>query len=121
MGWPFTMAGMSEPQEPFEEPPGDDERELLNQDLVDVETLKALLGPKDIKGVVFFCPDCDEDHYLAWDLLAGNLKEMLAVGESHVHEPAYEPNPDEYVSWDYARGYLDGYESFREEEEQERS
>jgi hypothetical protein len=115
------MAGMSEPQEPFEEPLGDDERELLQQDLVDVETLKALLGPKDIKGVVFFCPDCDEDHYLAWDLLAGNLKEMLAVGESPVHEPAYEPNPDEYVSWDYARGYLDGYESFRDEEEQERS
>src|ERR671914_675076 len=103
------MASMSEPEEPFEEPIGDDER------------LKALLGPRDIKGVVFFCPDCDEDHYLAWDLLAGNLKEMLAVGESPVHEPAYEPNPDEYVSWDYARGYLDGYESFREEEEQEKS
>ncbi|MEA2433680.1 MAG: hypothetical protein QOG54_1137 [Actinomycetota bacterium] len=102
---------------PEEEGPLDEEeRELLHQDLVDVQSLKELLGPKAIKGVVFYCPDCDEDHYLAWDLLAGNLKELLAEGESPVHEPAFDPDPDEYVSWDYARGYLDGYESFETEE-----
>jgi hypothetical protein len=102
---------------PEEEGPLDEEeRELLHQDLVDVQSLKELLGPKAIKGVVFYCPDCDEDHYLAWDLLAGNLKELLAEGESPVHEPAFDPDPDEYVSWDYARGYLDGYESFEQEE-----
>jgi hypothetical protein len=105
-----------EPEQPGEEPPLDeDEREQLHQDLVDVETLKTLLNSRGIKGAVFYCPDCDEDHYLAWDLLAGNLKELLEQGESPIHEPAFEPNPDEYVGWDYARGFLDGYETFVDE------
>jgi hypothetical protein len=101
-----------EPQEPI----GDDEKEALRQDLVDVQILKELLGGKGIRGVVFYCPDCDEDHYLGWDLLAGNLKELLEAGESPVHEPAFDPDPDDYVSWDFARGFLDGYESFEQEE-----
>jgi hypothetical protein len=99
-----------------DEPLDDEERELLEQDLVDVHVLKELLGPKGIKGTEFYCPDCDEDHYLTWDLLAGNLQEILQAGESPVHEPAFEPDPDEYVKWDYARGFLDGYESFEQEE-----
>ena len=99
-----------------EEPIGEDEREALQQDLVDVQVLKEILGTKDIKGVVFYCPDCDEDHYLAWDLLAGNLQELLNAGESPVHEPAFDPDPNDYVSWDYARGFLDGYESYEQEE-----
>ncbi len=99
-----------------DEPIGEDEREALQQDLVDVQVLKEILGTKDIKGVVFYCPDCDEDHYLAWDLLAGNLQELLNAGESPVHEPAFDPDPNDYVSWDYARGFLDGYESFEQEE-----
>jgi hypothetical protein len=99
-----------------EEPLDAEEREALRQDLLDVEVLKNLLHPKGIKGTVFYCPDCDEDHYLAWDLLAGNLQEMLQQGESPVHEPAFDPDPNDYVSWDYARGFLDGYESFEQEE-----
>ena len=112
------MTVMDEGTEPpmGEEPLDDDEREALRQDLLDVQVLKEVLGAKGIKGTVFFCPDCDEDHYLAWDLLAGNLQELLDQGESPVHEPAFDPDPDEYVSWDYARGFLDGYESFEEEE-----
>ena len=102
-------------QPPEEEPLGSDERDALQQDLSDVKVLKELLGSKGIKGVVFYCPDCDEDHYLAWDLLAGNLQEMLNEGESPVHEPAFEPNPNDYVSWDYARGFLDGYETAGDE------
>ena len=99
-----------------EEPPIDaDEREALQQDLVDVQVLKEILGTKGIRGVVFYCPDCDEDHFLAWDLLAGNLQELLNAGESPVHEPAFNPDPNDYVSWDYARGFLDGYESFEQE------
>ncbi len=97
-------------------PINEEERELLQQDLTDVQVLKELLAPRGLKGGVFFCPDCDEDHFLGWDLLAGNLKELLEEGESPVHEPAFNPDPHEYVSWDYARGFLDGYESFEEEE-----
>ena len=104
------------PQPEGEEPLDADEREALQQDLVDVQVLKEILGTKGIRGVVFYCPDCDEDHYLAWDLLAGNLQELLNAGESPVHEPAFNPDPNDYVSWDYARGFLDGYESFEQEE-----
>lgn len=111
---------MDEPEDAFddddERPLDEDERELLAQDLVDVAALKELLGPRGIKGAVFYCPDCNEDHFLAWDLLAGNLKELLDQGESPVHEPAFDPDPNEYVSWDYARGFLDGYESFQAED-----
>ncbi len=104
-----------------EEPLDADEREALQQDLVDVQVLKEILGTKGIRGVVFYCPDCDEDHYLTWDLLKGNLQELLAEGESPAHEPAFDPDPNEYVSWDYARGYLDGFENFEQEEFDEMS
>lgn len=98
-----------------DEPIDEDDREALRQDLEDVNSLKDLLGPRGIKGVVFYCPDCDEDHFLTWDLLHGNLQELLDAGESPVHEPAFDPDPDDYVSWDFARGFLDGYESSGEE------
>lgn len=91
------------------------ERDALNQDLIDVKTLKTVLANKGIRGVVVFCPDCDDDHYLGWDLLAGNLQQILDSGTTPVHEPAWEPDPDEYVTWDYARGFLDGYESYSED------
>lgn len=106
-----------DPEDPEEEAEdiGEDEREALQQDLVDVKTLKAVLGSRGIRGVVVYCPDCDDDHYLGWDLLAGNLQQILDSGKPPVHEPAWEPDPDEYVSWDYARGFLDGYETYPEE------
>lgn len=112
---------MDESDEFFEEdaPLSSEEREALTQDLTDVDMLRDLLGPRGIKGAVFYCPDCDEDHYLTWDLLKGNLQELLAEGESPAHEPAFDPDPNEYVSWDYARGYLDGYETFEQEEFEE--
>ncbi|MFN2525991.1 MAG: DUF5319 family protein [Actinomycetota bacterium] len=105
-----------EPGSGEEAPLDEEEIQALRQDLVDVEILKDVLGPRGIKGTVFFCQDCEEDHYLTWDLLAGNLRELLDKGESPVHEPAFDPDPDDYVTWDYARGFLDGYESFEQEE-----
>ena len=30
------------------------------------------------------------------------------TGVTRVHEPAFDPDPAEYVSWDYARGFSDG-------------
>jgi hypothetical protein len=108
---------MAPEEQPYDdsEPLNESEVEALRQDLVDVSVLKELLEPKGIRGAVFYCPDCEEDHYLGWDLLAGNIRELLQAGESPVHEPAFDPDPKDYVSWDYARGFLDGYESFEAE------
>jgi len=92
-----------------------EEREALQQDLVDVNTLKSVLASRGIKGVVVYCPDCEDDHFLGWDLLADNLRQILEPGEPPVHEPAWEPDPDEYVTWDYALGFLDGYEAYSDD------
>jgi hypothetical protein len=112
---------MEDPEDPQEGPHeiDEEEREALRQDLVDVRTLKTVLGSRGIRGVVVWCPDCEDDHFLGWDLLAGNLQQILESGEPPVHEPAWQPDPDEYVTWDYARGFLDGYETYPEERSDE--
>ncbi len=84
-----------------------DEREGVLADLEDVEAFEALLAPRGVKGLVAHCADCDEAHYLSWHLLRANLRHLLDVGTTRVHEPAHAPDPADYVTWDYARGFLD--------------
>lgn len=84
-----------------------DEREAVLGDLEDLEVFEALLSPRGVKGLVVDCQDCQEPHYFAWDLLRGNLRHLLDAGTTRVHEPAWAPDPEEYVSWDYARGFAD--------------
>jgi hypothetical protein len=84
------------------------EREELVGDLAELEGFRALLEPRDVLGIVIECEDCGERHYLDWDLVLGNLRNLLLVGRTRVHEPAYSPDPSRYVSWEYARGYSDG-------------
>ncbi len=83
------------------------EREELITDLADLEGFRALLEPRDVLGIVIECEDCGERHYMDWDLVVGNLRSLLTVGRTRVHEPAYSPDPTRYVSWEYARGYSD--------------
>ncbi|MHB2023367.1 MAG: DUF5319 family protein [Mycobacteriales bacterium] len=84
-----------------------DERAELIEEVEDVELFQAVLEPRGIRGLVVDCDDCDEAHYYAWDLLRANLRRLIDVGKLGMHEPAFEPDPDEYVSWDYARGFTD--------------
>ncbi|HEX6497929.1 MAG TPA: DUF5319 domain-containing protein [Micromonosporaceae bacterium] len=86
----------------------DAEREDVLEDLADLEIYQALLAPTGIRGLVVDCEDCREPHYFDWDLLRGNLRHLLESGRPRVHEPAYDPDPDHYVTWEYARGYADG-------------
>jgi hypothetical protein len=113
------------PLDPFADDPGDpaahladddeqlepltaQEREDILADLEDLEVFQALLEPRGVKGLVVDCQDCEEPHYFAWDLLRGNLRHLLDEGQPRVHEPAFGPDPADYVSWDYARGFADG-------------
>lgn len=89
------------------EPLADDERAEVLADLEDVEVFQAILEPHGVRGLVIDCDECREVHYFAWDLLRANLRQLLAEGQTRVHEPAFSPDPADYVSWDYARGYTD--------------
>src|SRR5215210_6519831 len=90
------------------EPLSVDEREEIVADLADLDVFRALLEMRGVRGLVVDCDDCHEPHYFEWDLLRSNLRHLLDHGVTRVHEPAYDPDPAEYVSWDYARGFADG-------------
>ena len=84
------------------------EREDVLADLADLEVFRALLEPLGVRGLTVDCGDCGKLHYIDWDLLHGNLRHLLDEGLPRVHEPAMDPDPIDYVSWEYARGYVDG-------------
>jgi Family of unknown function (DUF5319) len=90
------------------EPIDDEERAALLEDLADLAEFREALEPRGFRGVVIPCPDCEEDHFFGWSLLRENLEHILERGEPRVHEPAFEPEVDRYVTWDYARGFVDG-------------
>jgi hypothetical protein len=115
-GWDVSDQPYGEPPDPFPgDPDGGDgitlseaERGELIEDLSDLEVYEALLEPRGIRGLVVDCEDCQVPHYYGWALFKANLRHLLRAGRTRVHEPAFEPDPDQYVSWDYARGYAEG-------------
>lgn len=97
------LAADEEPVEPLTAA----EREHVLADLEDLEAFETLLAPRGVRGLVVDCEDCQEPHYFAWDLLRANLRHLLDNDQPRVHEPAFNPDPQRYVSWDYARGFTD--------------
>lgn len=83
------------------------EEEDVRADLLDLSGMREVFGSQGVKGVVIACPDCKENHFYEWELLKDNLEHMLQFGEPRMHEPAFEVREDEYVQWDYAKGYID--------------
>jgi hypothetical protein len=84
-----------------------EERDSVEADLVDLDSMRGVFEPQGAKGVVIACADCGENHYYGWELLRENLEHMLQTGEPRMHEPAFDPKEDDYVAWDYAKGYVD--------------
>jgi len=99
---------MEEPEEE-EQPQGLDpeERQNIEADLEDLTAMREVFAVQRVRGVVIACPDCNSNHYYDWDLLKENLEHMLETGEPRMHEPAFEPKEDDYVQWDYGKGYID--------------
>jgi hypothetical protein len=93
--------------EASDEPLSPDDREEILADLEELEVFQTLLEPRGIRGLVVDCNDCEAEHYFEWELLRANLRHLLDVGTTRVHEPAYAPDPADYVSWDYAQGFAD--------------
>ena len=40
--------------------------------------------------------------------LRASLEQLLQDGRMRPHEPAFDPNPADYVSWEYCKGFADG-------------
>ena len=89
------------------EPLEADEAENVRADLDDLSGMRAVFHGQGVKGVAIACPDCGQNHYYEWDLLRENLEHMLETGEPRMHEPAFEVREDEYILWDYGKGYVD--------------
>ena len=114
---PAATLGDTDASDHRGEPLSPAEREDVLADLEDLEVFQTLLEPRGLRGIVVECDDCGESHYFGWDLMRSNLRHLLDEGRTRVHEPAYGPDPTEYVSWDYARGFADGAFAAAEEAE----
>mgnify|MGYP005825379247 FL=1 len=90
-----------------------DERRAIEEDLADLAEFRRLLAPIGVKGVAVQCDDCAEEHYHEWDMLRANLMQLLEDGSLLPHEPAFDPIPDDYVTWEYCRGYADAARALR--------
>jgi len=106
LGDPNDPAALLEDTDPAE-PLSAAERRDVEADLAELAQFRTTLGPVGVDGITVECADCGEQHFFSWDLMAANLHALLGEGRTHVHEPAYSPNHDAYVTWDYARGYTD--------------
>ncbi|MGH3864336.1 DUF5319 domain-containing protein [Actinokineospora sp.] len=99
---------LDEPQEESGVPMSGEERVELLDDLADLAVYQALLQPRGVRGIVVDCGECQEPHFHDWALLAASLEQLLNDGRMRPHEPAFDPDPHAYVSWEYCRGYADG-------------
>jgi hypothetical protein len=106
LGDPNDPAALMDDLDPVE-PLTDADRREIAADLVELEEFHVALTPHGIQGIVVDCADCGEQHYFSWALMAANLHSLLGDGRTGIHEPAVEPSPDAYVTWDYARGFTD--------------
>jgi hypothetical protein len=99
------MEDTPDPEEPIELTP--DERADVEADLHDLAAIRGLFASQGVKGVVIACQDCGANHFYEWALLKDNLENMLHTGEPRMHEPAFEIQEEEYIQWDYGKGYID--------------
>lgn len=89
------------------DPLNDDEKSDVEADLTELAEFRESLASMGVDGITIECGDCGEQHFFTWELMAANLRSLLLEGRTQVHEPAFAPEPEAYVSWDYARGYTD--------------
>ena len=99
------MEDTPDAEEPIELTP--DERADVEADLHDLAAMRGLFASQGVKGVVIACQDCGANHFYEWALLKDNLENMLQTGEPRMHEPAFEIQEEEYIQWDYGKGYID--------------
>ena len=106
---PNDPASFLDPDE-FDEavpPLSPDEVQALREDLQNVRDFRKLLEPRGVRGITMLCEDCEDSHFYDWDIIESNIRTMLNNELVPVHEPSAQPNPNDYVTWDYCLGYAD--------------
>ena len=95
--------------DPADEPEAlsEGERDEVISDIADLAVYQALLEGRGVRGIVVDCGDCGEQHFHEWSLLRASLQQLLEEGQMRPHEPAFNPDPAAYVTWEYCRGYAD--------------
>jgi hypothetical protein len=106
LGDPADPAALFDDGEPAT-PLTAEERADVEDDLAELLEFEAALAPVGFRGVVVDCGDCGEPHFFSWSLMLANLRSLLGQGTTQPHEPAFAPDANTFVSWDYARGYTD--------------
>jgi len=96
---------MDDPDEPYDLTA--EERRDIEADLDDLASMRTAFAGQGVKGVVIACQECGSNHFYEWELLRDNLEHMLASGEPRMHEPAFNIVEEEYIQWDYGKGYVD--------------
>jgi len=84
-----------------------EERADIEADLDDLGSMRTVFAHQGVKGVVIACQDCGANHFYEWELIRDNLEHMLETGEPRMHEPAFDIVEEEYIQWDYGKGYVD--------------
>lgn len=103
----FVAFHEDEPLNP--EPLSEDDRTNVMLELSLLRKAKALLVPHGIKGVILLCDECNEDHMYDWDVLIDNLVYQLEGKTPPLHEPGMDLREEDYASWDYVAGFVDGW------------
>ncbi len=98
---------LDDEQHPEQDELSQEERDEVVADLADLAVYQALLEARGVRGVVVDCGDCGEQHFHEWSLLRASLQQLLEEGQMRPHEPAFDPDPASYVTWEYCRGYAD--------------
>ncbi|MCP2333495.1 hypothetical protein G443_003765 [Actinoalloteichus cyanogriseus DSM 43889] len=99
---------LSDPTDEPARPLDEHESAEILADLADLAVYQDLLEPRGVRGIVVDCGDCAEPHFHDWELLRSSLGQLLSDGRMRPHEPAFDPDPTNYVTWEYCRGYADG-------------
>src|SRR6266576_7283028 len=73
-----------EGEQPEYEPLPPEEREGVEADLEDLESMRVVFEAQGAKGVVIACTDCGSNHYYGWDLLLESLVHPVLAGVEHV-------------------------------------
>ena len=69
---------------------------------------EAIMQPEGFRGLIEYCDECQAEHHCTWAVLQAAARKRLHTGYASRHQPSFEPGLLEFVTWEYACGFVDG-------------